>query len=301
MKTKIFMMTALLALLATGCGKDKFNGFRIVAENMQVANDGSKLVVNPNTMAAEWCAGEMIMVNGGNVYEIQGNTTDGYSITGAEPVADVGGYYYAIYPGGDFDGNDVTISGTNAEPVITLNSLTIEMLNDGSHHVAFPMGAKAAASATTMEFKHLTAAFRLTLHATAAVPSLTQLRVYVYGNSSATVPANVNDMNYIVQWANTGLLPNLPIGPVGDIEDRDLKYGSEMIFNLKANGEDYMSFGAGDYKTFCIPVTLTQAKRITVVGYNGEAMVFAKTSDLSAHLTNIDRNKVYPVKTININ
>ena len=306
MKTKIFMMTALLALLATGCGKEKFNGFRIVAENMQVANDGSKLVVNPTTMAAEWCAGEKIMVNDGNVYEIQGNTTDGYSITGAE-LADEGGYYYAIYPGDDFDGNDVTITGTPTAPVITLNSLTIDMASDGStHHVAFPMGAKAAASATTMEFKHLTAAFRLTLHnAKASDVELTQLRVYVYGNTSAVVPAVVDhgdgNMNYTVQWANTGLLPNLPIGPVGDIEDRDLKYGSEMIFNLKTNGVGGMTIGAGTNKTFCIPVTLTRAKRITVVGYNNGTMVFAKTSDLSDNITNIDRNKVYPVKTININ
>ena len=301
MKTKIFMMTALLALLATGCGKDKFNGFRIVAENMQVANDGSKLVVNPNTMAAEWCAGEMIMVNDGNVYTIGYDDEQGYNITGAG-LSDEGGYYYAIYPGGDFDGNDVDIdNSTPSAPVITLNSLTIDMASDGStHHVAFPMGAKAAASATTMEFKHLTAAFRLTLHATAAA-ALTQLRVYVYGENYAAVPANVNDMNYTVQWANTGLLPNLPIGPVGDIEDRDLKYGSEMIFNLKTNGVDGMSFGAGDDKTFCIPVTLTRAKRLTVVGYNNGTMIFAKTSDLSAHLTDIDRNTVYPVKTININ
>jgi hypothetical protein len=305
MKTKIFMMTALLALLATGCGKDKFNGFRIVAENMQVANDGSKLVVNPNTMAAEWCAGEKIMVNDGNVYTIGYDDEQGYNITGAG-LADEGGYYYAIYPGDDFDGNDVDIDNSiPGAPVITLNSLTIDMASDGStHHVAFPMGAKAAASATTMEFKHLTAAFRLTLHATAAA-ALTQLRVYVYGNSSAVVPASVDHgdgaMDYTVQWANTGLLPNLPVGPVGDIEDRDLKYGSEMIFNLKTAGVDGMSFGAGTDKTFCIPVTLTQAKRLTVVGYNGETMVFAKTSDLSAHLTYIDRNTVYPVKTININ
>lgn len=301
MKTKIFMMTALLALLATGCGKDKFNGFRIVAENMQVANDGSKLVVNPNTMAAEWFTGEKIMVNDGNVYTIGYDDEQGYNITGAG-LDDEGGYYYAIYPGDDFDGNDVDIdNSTPSAPVITLNSLTIDMASDGStHHVAFPMGAKAAASATTMEFKHLTAAFRLTLHATAAA-ALTQLRVYVYGENYAAVPANVNDMNYTVQWANTGLLPNLPIGPVGDIEDRDLKYGSEMIFNLKTAGVDGMSFGAGDDKTFCIPVTLTRAKRLTVVGYNNGTMIFAKTSDLSAHLTDIDRNTVYPVKTININ
>ena len=70
-----------------------------------------------------------------------------------------------------------------------------------------------------------------------------------------------------------------------------------MVFNLTG-----MTFAAGDDKTFCIPVTLANVKRISVVGYNslGE-QVFAKTSDLSANPVGVVRNTVYPVKTININ
>lgn len=297
MKTKIIMMTALLALLATGCGKDKFNGFRIVAENMQVVSN-SKLLMNPTTMASEWLANEKIMINDGNLYNIIGDAGD-YSIGAGEttPLADESGFYYALYPGDDFGGNDVTVdNSTPAEPSIILNELAIDMLSNGSHHVAFPMGAKMAAGGTTMNFKHLTAAFRLTLHATTAT-SLTKLKVYVYG-SAAQPKVTVDDIDgveYLVKWNNEGAAPNLPIGPVGEVTDQDIKYGSEMVFNLTG-----MTFNDGDDMTFCIPVTVANVKRISVVGYNGSTQVFAKTSALSTAVP-VTRNKVYPVATININ
>ena len=153
------------------------------------------------------------------------------------------------------------------------------------------------ASGTTMNFKHLTAAFRLTLHATTAT-SLTKLKVYVYG-SAAQPKVTVDDIDgveYLVKWNNEGAAPNLPIGPVGEVTDQDIKYGSEMVFNLTG-----MTFNDGDDMTFCIPVTVANVKRISVVGYNGTELVFAKTSDLSANPVGVVRNTVYPVKTIDIN
>ena len=295
MKTKIIMMTALLALLATGCGKDKFNGFRIVAENMQAASN-SKLLMTPNDMTTEWLAGEMIMVNDGNVYEIEGTGGD-YSIGAGEtqPLDAVNNSYYALYPGANFGGNDVTVDNSDPEnPVITLNALAIDMLSDGKQHVALPMGAKIAANETTMQFKHLTAAFRLKLKATSEDATLTQLKVYVYG-SAAQSGVTVDGVEYTVKWNNEGATPNLPIGPVGSITDQDIRYGSEMVFNLTG-----MTFAAGDSKTFCIPVTVANAKRISVVGYNGENLVFAKTSALSP-VVPVTRNTVYPVAQIDIN
>lgn len=298
------MAAAVVALLATGCTKDdnqKVNDGRIkiFSENMTAASNGSKLLINPSNMAMEWLAGEKIKVNNG-VYTIASNGEGGYTIGSTEsPLADDGGYYYALYPGDDFNGNDVTISGTNSAPVMTLNNLVINMHSNGTHDVAFPMGVKVASTATEMVFMHLTAGFKLSLKTTTGTVTVDKLKVYVYGEDAVGTVNTGDGVSYTVKWNSEGMMPMVPVGEVGGITDRDLSYGSEMVFDMKTDGEPGVEFGT-TAKSFCVPVTLATVKRITVVGFNGATQVFAKTSALASHVE-LGRHVMYPVKTIAIN
>ena len=297
------MAAAVVALLATGCKKDdnqKVNDGRIkiFSENMTAASNGSKLLMDPRDMAMEWLAGEKIKVNDG-VYTIASNGEGGYTIGSTEsPLADDEGFYYALYPGDDFNGNDVTISGTNAAPVMTLNNLVIKMHSNGTHDVAFPMGVKVASTATEMVFKHLTAGFKMTLHATTGV-RLTHIKVYVYGTpGDAAGSATVDGMTCNVKWANEG--PMVPIQEVGQVPDDEPAYGSEMVFNLYNGDAAGVNIADDGNLTFCIPVTLATVKKIAVVGYDGSTKVFTKTSALATPVV-LGRRVMYPVKTIAIN
>lgn len=298
------MAAAVVALLATGCTKDdnqKVNDGRIkiFSENMTAASNGSKLLINPSNMAMEWLAGEKIKVNNG-VYTIASNGEGGYTIGSTEsPLADDEGFYYALYPGDDFNGNDVTISGTNSAPVMTLNNLVINMHSNGTHDVAFPMGVKVASTATEMVFMHLTAGFKLSLKTTTGTVTVDKLKVYVYGEDAVGTVNTGDGVSYTVKWNSEGMMPMVPVGEVGGITDRDLSYGSEMVFDMKTDGEPGVEFGT-TAKSFCVPVTLATVKRITVVGFNGATQVFAKTSALASHVE-LGRHVMYPVKTIAIN
>lgn len=296
MKTKIIMMTALLALLAAGCGKEGDGRIRILAENMTAASNGSKVMIDPGAPVngEQWVAGETIIVNNSSPLAISGNNTDGYSVatyTGAL----VNNSIYAIYPGSNFGGNSVTIDNSNpATPSITLTTLRVDFVT-GGHKVAFPMGAKADGETSSILFKHLTAGFQLTLNA-ASEKTLTKLKVIVYGNGPAEPVTNaVDGVSYTVAWAQQG--PAVPVGPTGTITDRNVSYASEMNFNLYNNGTSGVTF-SGE-KKLCIPVTLATVNRITVIGYNGNDVVFSKTSSVNG--ATLERNKIYPVAAIQVN
>lgn len=289
------MMTALLALLATGCGKETNGRIRIFSENMTAAGNGSKVLIDPAAPVngEHWVSGEYIMVNSSSL-AISGNDEDGYSVatyTGAL----VNDAIYAIYPGSSFGGNTVTIdNSTPATPSITLTTLRVDFVT-GGHKVAFPMGAKADGETTSILFKHLTAGFQLTLDATSEV-TMNKLKVIVYGDGPAEpVTDAVDDVSYTVAWAKQG--PAVPVGPTGSIADRDVSYASEMNFNLYTDGTSGVTF-TGE-KKLCIPVTLATVNRITVIGYNGDTEVFAKTSAVSG--ATLERNKIYPVAAIQVN
>ena len=305
MKTKIIMMSALLALLATGCNKEDNNGsfdgnIKIFSENMTAASN-AKLQINPAAPVngEQWLAGETIKVNS-TVCDISGNNTDGYSVT-ANDVELVNNAFYAIYPGSSWSGsnNVVTIdNSTVTAPTITLTKLSLDFNNDGTHKVAFPMGAKADGNTTSMLFKHLTAGFQLTLeNTTSDAVTVKTLKVIVYGDGNAN-PVELDDVTYTVKWANQG--PAVPTGQTGTLTDRNVAYASEMNFDLRNGTTLGMTIAAGGDLQLCIPVTLATVKRITVIGYNGSDVVFSKTSPLSTPPTLV-RNKIYPVKAIEIN
>lgn len=292
MKTKIVMMTALLALLATGCGKNNGDGrIRIFAENMTAVGNGSKLLIDTDNPASssQWLLGEEINVNdvsftigddGNGNYQLDVTTLGEQTL-------------FAVYPGDEFGGNSWHVDNSDSDrPIINLANLVLNF-HDGTttHDVVFPMGAKAEANAGTMMFRHLTAGFRLTLQATSSV-TLTNLKVIVYGDAPSDV--EIDGVRYTVQWA--GLTPSVPVGPTGSITDRVVANASEMNFTLKTDGSDGVTFSN---KQICIPVVAQDnVKRITVIGYNGSSQVFAKTSTLAGEGVDLEINKIYPVKAI---
>lgn len=300
MKTKIVMMTALLALLATGCGKNNGDGrIRIFAENMTAAGNGSKLQIDPadpvNTV--QWIAGEFVNINGTN-FEIQGDDASGYSIDIADN--DFGATLYAVYPGKEDAFNDVSVTNSNTTATITLNNLALNFRDDGEgnqvHSVVFPMGVKVSSSEEAMTFKNLTAAFRLTLNTSTTPVTLTKLKVIVYGTGAASAVA-LDGVSYTVKWA--GQAPSVPTGNVGSITDRDVTYASEMYFDMLTDGNPGVDVD-GDLK-LCIPVTLATVKRITVVGYDGDDEVFSTTSTMNGGNVTLERSKMYPVAKITVN
>ncbi len=299
MKTKIVMMTALLALLATGCGKNNGDGrIRIFAENMTAAGNGSKLQINPadpvNTV--QWIAGEFVNINNTN-FEIQGDNASGYSIDIADN--DFGATLYAVYPGKEDAFNDVTVTNSNTTATIILNNLALNFHDDGEghqvHSVVFPMGVKVSSSEDAMTFNNLTAAFRLTLSAGTPV-TLKKLKVIVYGTGAASAVA-LDGVNYTVKWA--GQTPSVPTGDVGSLTDRDVTYASEMYFDMLT--DDNPGVEVDDDLKLCIPVTLATVKRITVVGYNGDDVVFSTTSTMNGGNVTLERNRIYPVAKITVN
>ncbi len=299
MKTKIVMMTALLALLATGCGKNNGDGrIRIFAENMTAAGNGSKLQINPadpvNTV--QWIAGEFVNINGTS-FEIQGDDASGYSIDIADN--DFGATLYAVYPGKEDAFNDVSVTNSNTTATITLKNLALNFRDDGEghqvHSVVFPMGVKVSSSEDAMTFNNLTAAFRLTLSAGNPV-TLDKLKVIVYGTGAASAVA-LDGVNYTVKWA--GQTPSVPTGDVGSLTDRDVTYASEMYFDMLT--DDNPGVEVDDDLKLCIPVTLATVKRITVIGYNGDDEVFSTTSTMNGGNVTLERNRIYPVAKITVN
>ena len=309
MKTKIIMMSALLALVATGCTKDdnqKVNDGRIkiFAEGMTAAGGNTKLLVDPATVLSsnghngiEWKADETININGKPA-----TISDNYEVD--LDAAEIVGYnssFYAIYPGPVFGtGNswDVKNNKDNTSQ-ITLTSLAVNF-QDVGHDIMFPMATKVADDAQEMTFKHLTAGFMMTLSANSAAVELKQLKVYVYGVpgvGDAAGSATVDGMTCNVKWANEG--PMIPIQEVGEVDDDEPAYGSEMVFNLYDHGTAGVTID-GDL-TFCIPVTLTKVQRIAVVGYNDLGKVFTKTLNMKGNTVVLDRSKMYTVKAIEIN
>jgi hypothetical protein len=89
---------------------------------------------------------------------------------------------------------------------------------------------------------------------------------------------------------------------VGQVPDDEPAYGSEMVFNLYDGDavDPGVTIANAESLTFCIPVTLATVKKIAVVGYNGATKVFTKISSMPSSVA-IERNKMYSVKTININ
>lgn len=286
MKTNKFLAVMLLAVLAVGCTKDASH-IRIISENM---DGGSKIWVDPTDVSASatWIDGETIDINS-VTYTIDERNNNFYL-----DEVPTGATRYAVYPATtNANGNDVEVTNNGSSgATITLNRLAVNF-HDGGHDIIFPMAAVAGESAETMLFNHLTAGFKLTLSASSAT-TVSSVKVIVYGDA-AVGAIKLNDVTYTVNWADDGL--TTPVGEVGGITgDYDARYASVMYFDMNTSGAAGVEVNSTG-KTFCIPVTVTNVKRISVVGYgNTGQTLFEKTQTLNN--IPVQRNTMYTIPTI---
>lgn len=308
MKTKIIMMTALLALLATGCGKDKIaTRVSLFTGNMTTVGNGAKIYMDPNGSGdynAKWVENEPISIKGnGNAqsYPIMKNGS-AYRLENVEAE----GTRYAIYPGPvNANGNNVAVANNgSAGSTITLNELAVKLLADGGSEVIFPMAAKSSDTDNELHFSHLTAGIILSLKANNDINEVSKVDVIVYRKSASDEdPVEVSGVgSYTVKWAQQGSLP-LPWGGIGTGEDQDMKYASVMTLNMKdsEHSTNYVNI-TSEPISFCVPVTISSMNRITIVGYdNSGNPLFSKTAAMQNDATlELELNKMYrfPVLTV---
>ena len=295
MKTisRLLFIPLLLTLLATGCTKDK-GRIRLMASPM----NGSKVFVPASGVNdATWVVGETINLNGTS-YAIGTGSDNLFYLYDANDnaVAPLESTMYAIYPATlTTGGNNVAVTNNGSSgATITINRLAVNFHDDG-YDIVFPMASKANANSNRLLFHHLTGGLKLTLSAQTSCTVAT-LKVVTFGTGAASA-VTIEDVPYTVRWAVQG--PNIPTGGVGGIEgDRDVKYASEMWFDLR-DGTNPVTI-TSDGITFSVPVTVNNVNRITVIGYDANgAELFAKTQNLTS--TTIQVNYMYTVPEIQIN
>jgi len=306
MKTNKFLAVMLLAALFVGCSKDNDSSapatkrINIFANNM--GGNGSKIHIDPTNVSsinssAAWIPGERIDLNGAP-YAIE-NSDNAYYLSVPTPAPE---NLYAVYPGTtNTAGNHVDVVNTSASgATITLHSLAVNF-HDSGHDIILPMAAKANDNSSGLYFDHITAAFRLQLHATSATTeNLKTLKVIVYG-SAAAAPVVVGGIDYTTKWASQG--PTMPSGNIGTISgDYDVRYASEMIFDMQNNGSSTgVGFNTDETKTFCVPVTVADVKRLTIIGVDVNGNKIFDVTHLFNSAVTAANNNIYTIPVININ
>lgn len=284
--TKIISIALLLTTLAVGCEREG-RYVRIFAESM----GGSKVFVNPTDVnGATWNTGEAVNLNG--VPYTIASGANGFYLDGVAPLTET---MYAVYPATTTTGgNNIVVNNANGSgTTITLNSLAVNF-HDGGHDIIFPMAATATGGSTQLMFRHLTGGLMLTLQAQTPVTVAT-VKVTTYG-TAAIAPVTIDGVSHTVRWAVES--PTLPSGEVGGIDgDRDVKYASEMLLNMQSGGSQGVSVTASGI-TFCVPVTISDVRRITVIGYASDGTeLFSKTKPITP-VDTIHRNTLYTVPTM---
>lgn len=292
-----------MATLAISCGKDKDNArLRILAENM--SGSSAKVLVDPSDVNnASWVDGEFINLNG-QQKEIMLDGTDGvYYLTNVESLGEPT-TYYAVYPGDDDYYNDVTVTNNNGTGEVVLNRLAIRFEGSNSHHVIFPMVATANADDNTLPFRHLTAGFKMKLiNGTTSPKNLASVKIIAQSATSVT-NLGLTDIDYTARWAVQG--PAVPSGEVGsNTTDMNVSYSSEMNFDLKSGANDFVTINDGGNISFCIPVTISSVRYLTIVGYNtnGTEMfqIHKNLCPSDQGEIALERNKMYIIPDITIN
>ena len=285
----IITVALFLTMLAVGC--ERQSGFvRIFAESM----GGGKVFVDPaNINGATWIAGETVNLNG--VSHTIASGANGFYLDGVAPLSVT---MYAVYPATTTtDGNNIVVDNANGSgATIILNSLAVNFHDGGGYDIIFPMAATATEGSDQLMFRHLTGGLMLTLQAQSTV-NVATLKVITY-DTAAIAPVDIADDSHTVRWAVQS--PTLPAGVVGGIEgDCDVKYASEMLLNMRTAGSQGVAI-TNTGITFCVPVTISKVRRITVIGYASDgAELFSKTKELDTIAT-IQRNTLYTVPTLNI-
>ena len=306
----------LLAVLATGCKKEKVTGMRlaITSEDFR-ATSGSKVAFNPTNpySVSTWVANEPIMVNSTvfwtafaefndptqNLWYLTTDTVSPDSqtndVNAEDPLVDP--FVRALYPGNAFGGNELTIDADTMK----LTRLVIDYPQAGTmqQKMAFPMiSVPGDRQDNTLYFRHLTAGLKITLTngGTDAV-DVASLKIVAWGVNNTT--ANLGYDGVTARWVQEG--PTVPGGHAGDIPvDLNVSYASEMHFDFRTAGMAGASVPASGNLTFCVPLTLNSVRYLTVTGYSSTGdEVFCKTADLGSSVT-ISRNVMYTVPTISV-
>jgi len=313
---------SLLAVLATGCKKEKvgINRLGISAERFQ---SNSKVQFNPNSPASDnqWVSDEPIKINdltglyyvavandrtdGGEPYTLYYLTSDMTDPENHAVDTNTFATIKAIYPGESFggsegDANDVTV-GSNE---MVLNSLLVDFptAEPTVQRMAFPMIATTGEMTSTLYFKHLTSGFKMTLANSDDEPvNVASMKITVWGtNDQNFTYSDENVPAYTVRWAHQG--PTVPGGEVGEVTgDLNVNCSSEMNFTFRYGSNDYMPVPANGNITFCVPVTISTVRLLTVSGYDAAGNeIFRKVADLSSSRT-LQRNRMYTMPQIPIN
>ena len=297
--SRIIIIAMALVVTAAGCKKDN-NRISIYAENM----GGGKVLVDPSNLNSSWVADETIDFNHSTV-TIAGNDNTGYYLNGVEPL---NATMYAIYPGSEFDGNDLSVENNNGSGEVVINRLVVRFDGTGKHKVVFPMSARAGSGENRLLFNHLTAGFNLTLHNTQADGvNVASVKVVLRSTTTADnlgIDIDGNDgLDYTARWNVQG--PTVPNGTIGGLSgDIDVKYSCEMNFDLRSGNNAYATVpgsgtNGGNLK-FCVPVTVSKARYLTVIGYSTSGTeIFRAHKDLESDI-DVDCNSMYTIPTISI-
>ena len=297
MKTNKFIAIMLLGVLATACSKDGNNRLTLLAEGF--TNGNSKVLINdPNHPdgGATWITGETIKLNN-DVYYIGQDDKSEYrlknSLEDAEYVEPLNEQMTALYPGSSFGGNDVTVNSSE----IVLNRLVVKMNSDGTQEMAFPMVAKADAGEDDLFFRHLSGGIQVKLHANSPV-NVASLKIVAKSTSEVN---NIDTLGVTARWAVQG--PSMPTGNVGQNGDEvDVRYISEMNFDLKSGNNNYASIAANGDLVFCVPITIASMNKLVFTGYDDHgAQLFHVSKDFGSNVITVKRNKMYTVPPINVN
>ena len=294
MNTRKIITLALLATLATACGKDKADCINIFANNM--GSIGTKVWVNPTSPNdAIWVVGETINLNG-NSYTINSNSNGSFSLN----VTPLDAVMYAIYPAStNDDGNIIDVVNNNASgATITMKQLAVNFLDVG-HRIIFPMAEKAAANSGSLYFDHLTAGLRLTLANTSTEDvSVDHIKVVVQGTSAASDVVR-DDVSYTVRWAVQG--PTTPSGDIGGISgNQQVAYSSEMHFQMQHDGQAGVTVPANGSISFCVPATVSDVKMLSIPCYNAGGMqLFTKVKNIDNPLQ-MSVNYMYNIPSFDI-
>lgn len=295
MKTRYsIIIIGLLVLCTTGCKKEQ-GRIRIFVEPMS----SSKVQIDPANHGGSWVAGETVNING-RVATIE-TDDDGYYIDATTSLSTL----WALYPATvDQDGNKVDVTNTASSRSITLHSLAVNFHGDGSYDVRFPMAAVASTSATSLQFRHLTAAMDLTLKCHTPC-TLATLVIRLYGQAAVVPLAHPDNAETLVttRWAVVG--PSVPSTRWGYWpEDRDVKYVSKMVYNMMTDGQTGVVVPDGDNGlSFIVPATICNVKRIAIAGYDSDGnQLFSRFQQQEfEEIPSLERNVIYTIPYISIN
>lgn len=309
-KSKITLITLLLATLAVGCSKDETT---VVPTNVPgneqvkaplrlfanaIANSGSKVSFDvtgdgEHPFAANWVDDEWVMLNGTNYKVAWSNDNGGYyglKDNNGNFISPVPEGMHALYPGQSFGDNEVEISSNGKEIILHRLGIHFVGATSDTQSTAFPMVANAAADTQYLYFDHLSCGVQLRLKNNGSAVNIASLTIVA---QSTTDVENLGINDTIARWAVEG--PWLPMGPVGtNGDDVDVKFSSVMNFDFSDdNGHSYKTINNGQTLKFCVPITISSVRYLKVTGYdeNGNVLFYKKKDFVIP--VDVERNRMY--------